>query len=267
MSDEKYGPRPQEHCDKCPSVEDARAEAERHFMAGWQAGAASRAEAWDEGHTVDSHGPGLCECMNPYLTAARAETTTDLHWSNAAAAEYPGDEHEQDPLRTAFGRGVKWERERAKTTSDRTATTEDAEGAVYGELVGIPGRSDVACARDAHYVVKALAAAGLLATARPTRQQIEEAIETGKQAFADALATHRTTGPQNDYIAEEIRALLEGTARPDTTTEWGVRHGVAITAVGTEKGAHARAAALRDVGAPDATPVRREVSAWTEVDQ
>ena len=42
-----------------------------------------------------------------------AETTTDLHWSNAAAAEYPGDEYEQYPLRTAFGRGVKWERKRA----------------------------------------------------------------------------------------------------------------------------------------------------------
>ena len=45
--------------------------------------------------------------------AARAETTADLHWSNAAAAEYPGDEYEQYPLRTAFGRGVKWERKRA----------------------------------------------------------------------------------------------------------------------------------------------------------
>ena len=44
---------------------------------------------------------------------ARAEMTTDLHWSNAAAAEYPGDEYEQYPLRTAFGRGVKWERKRA----------------------------------------------------------------------------------------------------------------------------------------------------------
>ena len=30
-----------------------------------------------------------------------------------AAAEYPGDEYEQYPLRTAFGRGVKWERKRA----------------------------------------------------------------------------------------------------------------------------------------------------------
>ena len=50
----------------------------------------------------------------PLIAAtARAETTTDLHWSNAAAAEYPGDEYEQYPLRRAFGRGVRWERKRA----------------------------------------------------------------------------------------------------------------------------------------------------------
>ena len=53
---------------------------------------------------------GLVEAVQ---ALQNAETTTDLHWSNAAAAEYPGDEYEQYPLRTAFGRGVKWERRRA----------------------------------------------------------------------------------------------------------------------------------------------------------
>ena len=57
--------------------------------------------------------------LGPLIAAtARAETTTDLHWSNAAAAEYPGDEYEQYPLRTAFGRGVKWERKRAIRKED-----------------------------------------------------------------------------------------------------------------------------------------------------
>ena len=54
------------------------------------------------------------EAVAPLIAGSgRAEMTADLHWSNAAAAEYPGDEYEQYPLRTAFGRGVKWERKRA----------------------------------------------------------------------------------------------------------------------------------------------------------
>ena len=62
----------------------------------------------------DGHTPAVAaERLRASLAAGRAETTTDLHWSNAAAAEYPGDEYEQYPLRTAFGRGVKWERKRA----------------------------------------------------------------------------------------------------------------------------------------------------------
>lgn len=58
-------------------------------------------------------GRDALEIVEAVQALQNAETTTDLHWSNAAAAEYPGDEYEQYPLRTAFGRGVKWERKRA----------------------------------------------------------------------------------------------------------------------------------------------------------
>ena len=62
-------------------------------------------------------GRDALELVEAVQELQNAETTTDLHWSNAAAAEYPGNEYEQYPLRTAFGRGVKWERKRAARKS------------------------------------------------------------------------------------------------------------------------------------------------------
>ena len=59
-------------------------------------------------------GRDALELVEAVQALQNAEMTTDLHWSSAAAAEYPGDEYEQYPLRTAFGRGVKWERKRAE---------------------------------------------------------------------------------------------------------------------------------------------------------
>lgn len=45
-------------------------------------------------------------------TEAQAPTDEERHWSDAAASAYPGDEYDNADLRTAFGRGVKWERRR-----------------------------------------------------------------------------------------------------------------------------------------------------------
>ena len=97
-----------------PSVtDDARAEAARR---------------WGDRRTSDrlptdwlDEGMASGFVLGAQWAAARAETTTDLHWSNAAAVEYPGDEYEQYPLRTAFGRGVKWERKRADRIEKETA--------------------------------------------------------------------------------------------------------------------------------------------------
>ena len=43
-------------------------------------------------------------------------TDEERHWSDAAASAYPGDEYDNADLRTAFGRGVKWERRRPAQT-------------------------------------------------------------------------------------------------------------------------------------------------------
>ena len=76
-----------------------------------------REESWSEIYHASAYrrdARAALDAVAPLIAAtARAEMTTDLHWSNAAAAEYPGDEYEQYPLRTAFGRGVRWERKRA----------------------------------------------------------------------------------------------------------------------------------------------------------
>src|SRR5690625_2339140 len=83
-----------------------------------------------------------------------------------------------------------------------TATTEDAVERVFQTTHPAPN--------TVMGWIRAGYEAGLLATARtrPTREAIEEAIEAGKVAHDDAVAAGGAVGPQNDYIAEEVDALL-----------------------------------------------------------
>jgi len=138
--------------------------------------------------------------------AGRAETTTE-GWPRCKASRDGGcarchDEH---------GRHVHC---RAETT---TATTEDAARVLYESGTGFkltkgkPWEELAESSRNSQRrLAQALADAGLLATARtrPTREAIEEAIEAGKVAHDDAVAAGGAVGPQNDYIAEEVDALL-----------------------------------------------------------
>ena len=62
---------------------------------------------------------------------AQAPTGEERHWSDAAASAYPGDEYDNADLRTAFGRGVKWERRRPAQTEPTDAQVEAAAKAYW----------------------------------------------------------------------------------------------------------------------------------------
>lgn len=51
--------------------------------------ATTLAEAWAEGHLTDEHGPGLCECLNPYddTTQCVTDGTADGPMSKAEAED------------------------------------------------------------------------------------------------------------------------------------------------------------------------------------
>ena len=68
-------------------------------------------EAWSQYRSLLRRDAEIGPDRNPF-DGAVAPVTPSLdrekpHWSDLAAAAYPGDEHENYPLRTAFGRGYK----------------------------------------------------------------------------------------------------------------------------------------------------------------
>ena len=117
-------------------------------------------------YTLANH--GLTSLANQaFIEKAQAPTDEERHWSDAAASAYPGDEYDNADLRTAFGRGVKWERRRpvqaepteaqvlAAMTDPNSITDEQADAAqlahyrfVFGDE-GLPNQRALGIGRQA----------------------------------------------------------------------------------------------------------------------
>lgn len=185
------------------------------------------AEAWAEGHRT-----GWEHCQdgnygndhwddptpNPYAAAARPSVTDNARAE--AMRRYPSDIADRgltyptgavrEHSRAAFIAGAEWAAGRAETT---TATTDIAEDAVLVIHQALQGRwmsvlrvlqEDDDYPAMLHHIAKALADAGLLATARtrPTRDDLARAIASGYEP------DHPTPNRHDYRAADAVLALF-----------------------------------------------------------